>query len=468
LSGLDPIMAQAFNAKRMVAQFYEGLLALGPDNKTIQPAIAQSYKQLSPTEYEFTLRPGVKFHDGEPVKPSDVVFSLNRIVDPDQHSPYVSLYDFKEVKAVGGDKVKVTLERPQSSFLRLIAQPWSGGIVSEKWTKSKTANDLKTQENGTGPYKLDQYQEGSLIKTSRFPGYWEQGKPKIATVNYRLIPDEATRVQALQSGSVDMIQVKLPKNVEALKGRNMEVGPKFNVGSYWLGLNLKQGPLQNEKVRQAISMALDRQQLIKIGSQGVGELAGVVPPADPLGSPVPADLPNHRFDLAGAKRLMAESGQSNVRLSIVLQSEIAEIMPTAQLMKQQLAQIGVTLEIRQLPFGQLVGNLLSGDWKADIIQLTAALNADASQYLALWLDKGIPATRHNDPKLWQMMDDAVHKATSDGDRKQRYAEINRYIAERVYMLVPYAAPIAYDVWSPKVKNFEADLSGTRILLKNAG
>src|ERR1700754_27073 len=81
LSGLDPIMAQAFNAKRMVSQFYEGLLQLGPDDK-IQPALAESWKEISRSEYEFTLRKGVTFHGGQPLKASDVVFSLERIVDP--------------------------------------------------------------------------------------------------------------------------------------------------------------------------------------------------------------------------------------------------------------------------------------------------------------------------------------------------------------------------------------------------
>ncbi|TYC18492.1 ABC transporter substrate-binding protein [Actinomadura syzygii] len=467
LSGLDPIMAQAFNAKRMVAQFYEGLLALDTDTTTLKPAVAESWKQVSPTEYEFTLRKGVTFHDGTPVKATDVVFSLKRIVDPKTHSPYVSLYTFKDVKAVGEDKVTITLKEPQASLLHLLAQPWSAGIVSEQWTKSKSENERKTQENGTGPYKLAAYQEGSLIKTVKFAGYWDKPKPGFDAIDYRLIPDESTRVQALQSGSVDMTQVKLPKNVEALKRRGINVGPTHNVGSYWLGMNAAQGPLANEKVRKAISVGIDRQQLIKIGSQGVGELAGIVPPADPLGAAATADFPNYTYNQAEAKKLLAESGAKDVKLTVALQSEIPEILPTAQLMKQQLSEIGIELEIKQLPFGQLVGNLLSGKWNADMIQLTAALNADASQYLALWFAKGIPSTKIDDPKLWQMMSDAVTKAKDDAERKRMYAEINRYVAERVYMVVPYAAPIAYDVWGPKLKKFEADPSGTRIFLKNS-
>lgn len=467
LSGLDPIMAQAWNAKRLAGQFYEGLLSLGTDGQTLEPALATSWKEVSPTKYEFTLRSGVTFHNGDPVTAQDVVFSLTRIVDKDQHSPYIALYSFKDVKAAGAGKVVVELTRPQASLLHLLAQPWSAGIVNEKWIKSKSADDLKTQENGTGPYQLVDFREGSVIKTKRFAKYWESGKPYIDTIDYRLIQDESTRLQALQSGSVDMMQAKLPKNVDGLKARGMNVGTKYNVGSWWIGLNMGKGPLANEKVRQAVSLGLDRKQLIKIGSQGSGQLAGSVPPADPLGSDVPEDYPNYRYDPDRAKKLLAESGVKNIKLKLVLQSEVATNLPTAELIEQQLSAIGIDVEIQQLPFSQLVTNLLSGDWKADMIQLTAALNADASQYLELWFGKGIPSTKVNDPTLWTMMDDAVHKAKSDKERRAMYSDINKYIAEHAYMIVPYASPLAIDVWSSKVHGFDADRSGTRIFLKNA-
>ncbi|MGI3199005.1 ABC transporter substrate-binding protein [Streptomyces sp. GLT-R25] len=343
LSGLDPILAQAFDAKRMAAQFYEGLLSLGPDGSTLKPALAASWKQATPTRYEFTLRSGVTFHDGEAVKASDVAYSLKRIADPKVHSPYAALYRFKDVTAPSADKVVVTLAQPQSSLLHLLAQPWSAGIVSEKWVKSQSANALKTKENGTGPYKLAEFREGSLIKTVRFDGYWDKPKPYIDQIEYRVIPDEATRVQALQSGTVDSIQVSLPKNAASLKKRKFNVGDGYDVGAYWLGLNTLEGPLANDKVRQAISLGIDRKQLISIGAQGAGVVSGVIPAGDPVLSGEKADLPNNQYDPAKAKQLLADSGAGPVKLKLAIRSNRPDKLATAQLIKEQLSKIGVTV-----------------------------------------------------------------------------------------------------------------------------
>lgn len=466
LSGFDPIMAQAFNAKRMVSQFYEGLLSLGEDGQTIEPGIATEWEQKDELTFEFTLRDDVKFHDGSVVTAEDIIFSLERIVDPDQHSPYASLYNFKSITSPVEDKVVIKLASPQASLLHLLAQPWSAGIVSKAWVENTDVDAQKTQENGTGPFKLEEFREGSLISTVRFDDYWDEGKPYLDAVEYRLMADEPTRISAFTSGTIDMMQARVPKNAESVEAKGFNVGPAYNL-SYWVGLNMAEGPLANPKVRQAISLGIDREQLIEIGSQGAGELAYTVPPADPLGAPATEDTPNYQYDPEQAKQLLAESGETDIELKLILQAENQNALPTAQLMAEQLGQIGIKLEVAPTPFATLVSNLLSGNWDSDMIVLNAALNADASQYLALWFGEGNAATKVDDPKLWQMMADAISTQEGGEDRKARYQEIGDYIAENVYQIVPYAAPSAYDMWSPELHDFHADASGTRLFLKNA-
>jgi peptide/nickel transport system substrate-binding protein len=458
-------MAQAHDAKRMVAQFYEGLLQLAPDGKTVEPALAEEWKQVSPTEYEFTLREGLTFHDGSELTVDDVEFSLERILDPEQGSPYRSLYRIDDVEVKGDNQVVIHLTQPQTSLLRLLAQPWSGGIVDEEWMGSKSDDDLKTQENGTGPYKLDEFKEGSTIKTSAFTDYWDRA-PAIASVQYRVMPDESTRVQALRSGAVHMTQVRLPRNTEQLEQGGFTLGNTFSVGAYWLAMNVKDGPLSDERVRRAVNLGVDRDQLIEIGSQGAGVLSGVVPPGDPFGSEAGEDTPNYQHDPEQAKQLLADAGAENLTLTLAIRAESPEKLATAQLVKEQLAEIGVNLQIRQVEWSRLVDAIISGKWNADFVQLTAALNADPSQYLDLWFAKGGAATKVDDPTLWKMMAAAVEEEQSDDERTQAYAEINQYIAEKAYMLVPYASVQVWEAWAPGIE-FETEPSNTRLFLKDA-
>lgn len=467
VSGFDPMLAQALDAKRVISQFYEGLLAMNPDFTEVQAGLASEWKQLSDTKYSFTLRSGAKFHDGTPVKPSDVVFSLNRIVDPAQNSPYKSLYNLKSVTATGDSTVEIETNAPQASLLTLLAQPWSGGIVSEAWFTSRTPNQIKTAENGTGPFKLSEFQEGAVIKTVRFDDYWDKQKPYLDGVDYRLIPAEATRVQALSSGSVGMIEVRASTNAETLKKKGSNIGPGFDVGAAWYSMNTLSGPLANIDVRRALSMGIDREQLIQVATLGEGVLSYSVPPGDPFGTEATKDAPYYKHDPNAAKALLAKAGQEHLALSMIVRSDNPKSISTAELMKQQLSEIGVNLDIRTVPFNQVVNAIVSGDWNADIVTLNAALNADPSQYLDLWFAKGAPGTKVNDPQLWKLMDEAARITTGNKDRAAKYREIGNYIAENAYQLIPYASPIVYDAWGAKVHGFEADLSATRLNLKNA-
>ncbi|MFI5624812.1 ABC transporter substrate-binding protein [Nocardioides sp. NPDC051685] len=465
LSGLDPIMAQAFDAKRMVSQFYEGLLRLSADGRTIEPALAENWEQKSPTRYEFELRKGVTFHDGAELTADDVVFSMERLLDPEQNSPYRTLYRIDAVEAMDESHVAITLKRPQSSLLRLLAQPWSAGIVDEGWATKVTDDQIKTQENGTGPYRLDSFKEGSTIMTSAFADYWG-GEPSITSVEYRVMPDESTRVQALRSGAVDMTQVRLPKNYEQLDKQGFSVGDPYRVGAYWLAMDMTDGPLADERVRQALNLGIDRKQLIEIGSQGAGVLSGAVPPGDPYGTEADESTPYYKHDVKRAKELLAEAGAENLTLTLAIRSDSPEKIATAQLVKEQLAQIGVTLEIKQSDWSRLVSEITSGQWKADLVQLTSALNADPSQYLDLWFAKGGAATKVKDETLWKMMDSAVEGDLSDDERTSAYAEIDTYIAEHAYLLVPYASVQVYEVWAPGL-DYQPEPSGTRLMLHDA-
>ncbi|WP_159499002.1 ABC transporter substrate-binding protein [Microbacterium sp. 18062] len=466
-SGFDPVLAQAFNAKRLASQFYESLLSLSADGTEVGPGLATEWEEVSPTEYLFTLREGVTFHDGSPLTVDDVVFSLERIIDPDTFSPYASLYSIADVEAVGDEQVRVTLAQPQASFIRLMAQPWSGGIVNEAWVESRTADEIKTQENGTGPFTLASFQEGAVIETVAFEDYWDEGLPYLDGVNYRLIADETTIVQALTSGQVQMGQVQIPTNRSAVEAAGLSIGDSPSTGTQWMAMNTLDGPLADIDVRRAFSLALDREQIIETVTFGTGSLASVVPPGDPLGCVMTDESPYYERDVEAAKDLLAQAGSPTPTVTIQLGDSAKTGIQAAQLMKEQVAEAGIDLEIKTVPFNEQVSSVLSADWGSDMVHLTSVLNADPSQYVSLWFEQGSPTTHVDDAELWSMMDAA--KADIDGieARAADYQEICDYIADNVYMVVPYAAPVAWDVWSSDLHGFTADVTNTRLYLKEA-
>lgn len=468
LSGLDPVLAQSFNAKRLASQFYEGLLSLSADGSEIKPGLASAYEKISDTEYLFTLREGITFHNGEPVTPQDVVYSLERVVNPDVHSPYASLYSLKSVVAEGENQVRITLAAPQASLLRLLAQPWSSGIVNKAWTESTPANVRKTQENGTGPYKLASYAEGSMIKTVAFEGYWDAPKPYIKEVNYRVIADESTLVQALKSKSVDAGQIKLPNNVETVKTSGLTVGDAAATGVQWMAMNTLTGPFTDVNVRRAFSLALDRTKIQQIATLGTGINAGIVPPGDPLGCTMDGSTPYYERSVAKAKDLLKDAEAENVTVNFKIASNSTVAIKAAQLMKEQVAEAGITLNIQTVAYEDMVSSVLSKDWGADMVTLTSALNADASQYVALWFTQGSATSKVNDPQLTTLMNAAKASAGSDEDRKKDYQAICDYVADNAYMVTPYAAPTVHDVWNPaKLEGYQTDVTGTRLFLKEA-
>lgn len=468
LSGLDPVMAQSFNSKRLAAQFYEGLLSINADGTELLPGLATSWTAESKTEYLFTLRKGATFHDGKSVTANDVVYSLKRIVDPATASPYASLYSIAAVSAVDEQTVRVKLSSPQASLLRLLAQPWSGGIVEKDWTESHSAAERKTQENGTGPYRLKSYAEGSLIETVAYDGYWDAPKPYIDQVNYRVIADESTLVQSLTSKSVDAGQVKQPTSVQTLQKSGLTVGKTAATGVQWMAMNTLDGPLADVRVRRAFSLALDRNKINQISTLGTGQLSAVVPPGDPLGCTVDASTPYAAQNIDEAKRLLAEAGTPAVTVSIKVGSNNALAIKAVQLMKEQLSAVGITLDIQTVAFEDLVSSVLSDDWGADMVNLVSTLNADASQYVALWFAKGSATTKVEDAKLTTLMTDAKSVPTTDEARKAAYQKTCDYVADQVFMVTPFAAPTVNDVWSSsRLHGFTPDVTGTRLFLKDA-
>jgi len=465
--GFDPHVAQAYFDQQIISQFYEGLLSLDSKGK-VRPGLAKSYRQLTPTTYRFTLRDGVTFHDGSKLTTDDVVFSLKRLMDPAVKSPYTQQYKIKTVTAVDSSTVEVKLSSPQPSLYNFLARPWSGAIMSKKWTTSHTENQIKQSENGTGPFALKQWTKGVSIQLSGYRDYWEKPKPYLSSVTYRLIPDETSRVASLRSNSVQLLSfrdLRLVGDVKSTTGITEENGPL--VSSVWLNMNTLGGPLADKRVRQAFNLAIDRTSLIKTLGSDSASFGYVVPPQDPYGTTPPSSEPMYQQNQAKAKALLRAAGQTKVSIELLAPSDPAygPDISAMELMKAQLAKVGISLNLKLVPFTSIVPRVLSGDY-GDMVMMTSVLNADPSQYLDLWFAKGSPATKVKDQHLWDLMA-AAKSETDDSQRVTLYHQLARYIADQAYLLVPYAKAVRGEAWSDRLHGYQPDATATRLNLKNA-
>ena len=177
---------------------YESLLRIDADF-SVHPSLATQWVAESPTSYIFTIRDGVKFHDGSDMTVDDVVFTFERIMDPNRASDSkVKMRSVKKVTAVDSNHVRIELATPFAPFLRFMASPDVTGVVSRKFTTGHN-NDLSTVANGTGPFKITKYEPGVRIEFTRFDQYWEPGKPYLNSYTVRIIPDDSTRIAGLRT-----------------------------------------------------------------------------------------------------------------------------------------------------------------------------------------------------------------------------------------------------------------------------
>ncbi|NML30558.1 ABC transporter substrate-binding protein [Paraburkholderia sp. G-4-1-8] len=310
---MDPGNYRKRETEVILDNMHDGLLT-SDGHAHVIPQLAASWKQIDATTYDFTLRHGVKFHDGEPMTAADVKFTFDRLSQvgalDGQTSPRAGLLGpLKQVEIVDKDTVRFILARPWPSFLAML--PFQS-VVSRKFVDTVHTAGMATKENGTGPFRLVAWNRDESIVMDRFDRYYGGATPplgaaKASRVIFEIIPESASRVAALLAGSVDLIN-DLPahsiKEVEANK--DTKVVTVNGTRTFFVALNNTKPPFNDPRVRRAANYAIDRKLVID------RILAGT---AIPLNGPLSPDafgfnpqLPAYDYDTAKAKRLLAEAG----------------------------------------------------------------------------------------------------------------------------------------------------------------
>ncbi len=345
--GLDPTM-QASTAVSEVTwmNIYEGLTRFDEQGK-IQPALAESWTQEGNKVFTFKLRKGVKFHDGSDLTAADVKFTFERNVSAKSTNKRKRVFaNMVSIETPDPLTVKITLKTP-SALLPFFLAEATAAVLSPK-----TAEKDGTNPVGTGPYKFVSWTRGDSLKLERFADYTGPIKPTIQRATIRFINDENAQIAALQAGDVDYVPVVgAVESVDGFKGDDrFQILAGMTQGVMFLGLNNKQAPFTDLKIRQALYHALDRQ-AVNLGTHnGYGKPMGAQ--MTPL-NPYWIDTSNiYKHDMAAAKKLLAEAGKPGGFEANLKILPIPSTRRAAEIIASQLAEVGVKVRIEVLETAQ--------------------------------------------------------------------------------------------------------------------
>ncbi|MEX2105111.1 MAG: ABC transporter substrate-binding protein, partial [Bacilli bacterium] len=360
---LDPANATDGESFKVTKNVFDTLVNYEDDSTAIVPGLATEWNGSEDgLTWTFTLRKGVKFHDGTDLTADSVVFNFNRWMDKDHefHQGDFPYYGYmfggykgdegqviKEVKAVNETTVEFNLYFPQAPFLSNIAMsPF--GIASPEAIK-KHGEKFGENPVGSGPFKFVEWKKNDSITIEKNADYWQKGLPKLDKVVFRSIPDNTARYTALKAGEIDLMDGLNPEDAESVKNDSklqLTLRPSMNVG--YLAFNTEKEPFNDKRVRQALNMVVDKQKIIDAFFGGL---------AEPAKNPLPPSLwgyndsiKDYELDIEKAKKLLADAGYPNgFETELWAMPVPRPYMPNgqkvAEVMQADFAKIGVKVEI---------------------------------------------------------------------------------------------------------------------------
>ena len=467
---LDGALVSDGESLRVIDQIYESLVSLEPGTTELAPGLAQSW-ELSEDglEYTFELQEGVTFHDGEPFNAEAVCFNFDRWynftgsfqnpsasyywqtvfggfaeTDPESGAPEESF--FESCEAVDEGTVVIRLTKPSSAILGAlslsnfsIASPAAleefgadEGEVDAEGIFHPTGTFGTEHPIGTGPFKFVSWTRGESLALERNEDYW--GEPaSIDELIFRPIPDNAARLQALQSGEIQGYDLVEPQDISTIEGdESLQVldRPPFNVG--YIGINQAHPPLDQPEVRQAIAAAVNRQELVDTFYAGRGEVAHAFMPPDVIG--YADDVTQYEYDPEAAQQLLQDAGvQTPVEITFCYPTDVSRpYMPDPQRNFEAIAadlnEAGFRIEPRSAPWSpDYLGLVDEGRCPLYLLGWTGDFG-DPDNFVGTFFQNAQPAWGFENQEIFDILDEAEAETDLDA-REGLYQDANRLIMD---------------------------------------
>jgi peptide/nickel transport system substrate-binding protein len=449
---LDPVTQDANPDIWAFMQIYQQLVRVNVKGDGFDPDLAEKWTTSADGRtWTFMLRKNAKFSTGDPVTAADVVWSLKRARDT--KGPWKwALEAVEDIAAKDDHTVVISLKEPWAPFLADISL-FSNSILSKKAFEKASQEDISNKPVGSGPFMLAEWKKGEVLIMKANPHYHEKGVPKTPELHIRYIPDDNTRIIALQSGEVDGIDYPPFSRMEELrKDAKLEAQLNPSTQVSHLSLNTREAPLNNVKFRQALAYATDRAAIVKAVCFGNCTPATTfLPMTTPFFNKGSKGYP---YDLNKAKQLLKESGVATpVTLKLLFRSNDAVHQPTAVALKEMWGKLGVTLELDPLDRATATQRYRANQFQVYVTSWTNDI-PDPSQLAAYELGFTESESYHSGYKSAEM--DALLarglRETNQEKRRQIYYEIQELALRDSPLIWLYYSPYTAAI-SKKMKGF---------------
>jgi len=441
---LDPGTDNTYASFQILANIFDTLIQMDASGH-FKPNLATKWRQLDPKTWEFDLVHNASFHNGQPFTAHDVAYTVNRILKPSTASPELTSFSaIKQVQVVNKYTVRFHLKYPYGPFLTNFAN--GAYIVNQK---AVTSLDPRRHPVGTGPFKFKEWVTNDHLTVVRNPHYWEKGKPYLDSVIFRGSPVDATRMAALKAGEFNWVDAVPLNTISSMRhSKNPILLSGTNGGNPdFLGLVVERPPLSNKKLRQAIAWTVDKKAILDVayfgdgqaGSQEVGAGTRFYTSNDPY---------RHGPDLNKAQALLKAAGISKLTVEYLGLPQYPELLKTGEIVREQLAQVGITMNITQLEVTVWIQRLIKRQYQLTSIYAAGTVDPDTFYSSELTSTGADNFTGYKNPKVDSLVTQA-RETSSVPKRRALYGKVRQIVWDDCPYIFMHYEVLNY-AFNPKV------------------
>lgn len=447
--GLDPNKVTAFSSFRRIDLLYNKLVTYDAGLHVVGD-LAESWDNPDARTYVFHLRRGVLFHDGTEMTSADVVYTLNRILDPKTASPgrsYIDVID--SVTAADKYTVRVHLQYPLASLLSGLA---SGNAAIVEQAAAQRGADLQKTEAGTGPFMLAEWVPDNFMRLTRNPHYFKRGMPRVDEVVFRIIPEQASLLAGLRSRSLDVATISdgsVVKQAQSVSSLAVQQAPSLNLRIF--SFNTTRKPFTDPRVRDAVAFAIDRQAIINAAEFGLGVVSGPIPAPDRVWALPVSSFPEYHGNPARARQLLQEAGAAGASFSITVSPTYEGGLAVAQVIQSQLKAVGLNANIQNVEWGQYINLWVKRDFDSMVELRGGDPDPDRFLYRTFYSTGAVNNFLFKDASVDKLLDRGrVHVTVAD--RLPIYHDLERALVTDAPAVFLYT-PMESQVMQAYVKGF---------------